>query len=206
MVRCVQGRRQSCAARAAAAATEQLAPAPPPGAYTQPAGQGLGFYTGDDGYLYCDGMRIDDIRDQALPAPWGSGRGQLAERLGCPLLAASGRSACASRQRDSTEPLNLPCWRPCDKSEAACIGLACGGSTARRGGSLRAQERLSAVCSGAAPGERPLVPGCDKPGVPQHACGRPRRLAPNPPSARHGGRDAGIAPVHVLGAYSCTSL
>ncbi len=29
-----------------------------------PAGKGLGFYTGDDGYLYCDNMRVDDIRKQ----------------------------------------------------------------------------------------------------------------------------------------------
>ena len=54
---------------AAAAAVEQTAPAPPAGAFTQPAGQGLGFYTGDDGYLYCDGMRIDDIRAQARLEP-----------------------------------------------------------------------------------------------------------------------------------------
>jgi hypothetical protein len=35
-----------------------------PGPHVQPAGKGLGFYTGDDGYLYVDNLRIDDIRAQ----------------------------------------------------------------------------------------------------------------------------------------------
>lgn len=30
--------------------------------YIQPSGKGLGFYTGEDGYLYVDNLRIDDIR------------------------------------------------------------------------------------------------------------------------------------------------
>ncbi len=33
----------------------------------QPAAQSLGFYRGDDGYLYCDSVRVDDIRQQ-IPA------------------------------------------------------------------------------------------------------------------------------------------
>ena len=34
-------------------------------AYVQPAGKGLGFYTGmEDGYMYCDNLRVDDIRSQ----------------------------------------------------------------------------------------------------------------------------------------------
>jgi hypothetical protein len=33
-------------------------------------GKGLGFYTGDsDGYLYCDGMRVEDIRAQVASSP-----------------------------------------------------------------------------------------------------------------------------------------
>jgi hypothetical protein len=32
--------------------------------FQQPAGKGLGFYTGEDGYLYCDNLRVDDIRQQ----------------------------------------------------------------------------------------------------------------------------------------------
>lgn len=32
--------------------------------WQQPAGKGLGFYTGEDGYLYCDNMKVDDIRHQ----------------------------------------------------------------------------------------------------------------------------------------------
>ena len=46
---------------AAAVAAEAAAPANP---YRQPAGKGMGFYTGEDGYLYCDNMRVDDIRAQ----------------------------------------------------------------------------------------------------------------------------------------------
>lgn len=32
--------------------------------FQQPAGKGLGFYTGEDGYLYCDNLKVDDIRHQ----------------------------------------------------------------------------------------------------------------------------------------------
>ena len=30
----------------------------------QPAGKGLGFYNGDDGYMYCDTMKVEDVRHQ----------------------------------------------------------------------------------------------------------------------------------------------
>lgn len=33
--------------------------------YIKPARQGMGIYTGDDGYLYCDGLRVDEAREQA---------------------------------------------------------------------------------------------------------------------------------------------
>jgi hypothetical protein len=46
---------------AAAVAERPAAPANP---YRQPAGQGLGFYTGEDGYIYCDNLKVDDIRQQ----------------------------------------------------------------------------------------------------------------------------------------------
>lgn len=36
----------------------------------QPAAQSLGFYKGDDGYLYCDSVKVDDIRQQ-VPAEEG---------------------------------------------------------------------------------------------------------------------------------------
>lgn len=39
-------------------------------AFEQPAGQGLGFYTGDDGYLYCDNLRIDEIRQEVPESPF----------------------------------------------------------------------------------------------------------------------------------------
>lgn len=32
--------------------------------FQQPAGEGVGIYTGGDGYLYCDSLKIDDIRDK----------------------------------------------------------------------------------------------------------------------------------------------
>jgi diaminopimelate decarboxylase len=32
--------------------------------------QGLGFYTGEDGYIYCDNMRVDDIRQQVADSPF----------------------------------------------------------------------------------------------------------------------------------------
>jgi hypothetical protein len=32
--------------------------------FSQPAGKGMGFYTGEDGYMYCDNLRVDDIRHQ----------------------------------------------------------------------------------------------------------------------------------------------
>lgn len=32
--------------------------------WKQPAGKGMGWYTGEDGYLYVDNMRVDDIRAQ----------------------------------------------------------------------------------------------------------------------------------------------
>ena len=39
-------------------------------AFRQPAGRGLGFYTGDDGYLYVDNFRIDDVREQVAESPF----------------------------------------------------------------------------------------------------------------------------------------
>ncbi|KAG2425345.1 hypothetical protein HXX76_013759 [Chlamydomonas incerta] len=39
--------------------------------FTQPAGKGLGFYTGaEDGYLYCDQMRVEDIRHKVPESPF----------------------------------------------------------------------------------------------------------------------------------------
>ncbi len=32
--------------------------------------QGTGFHTGEDGWLYCDGSRIDDIRQQVKSSPF----------------------------------------------------------------------------------------------------------------------------------------
>ena len=32
--------------------------------FRQASGQGIGFYTGDDGFLYCDNLKVDDIRSQ----------------------------------------------------------------------------------------------------------------------------------------------
>ena len=36
----------------------------------QPAGKGHAFYTGDDGYLYCDNMKVEDIRTTVPESPF----------------------------------------------------------------------------------------------------------------------------------------
>ena len=38
--------------------------------FKQPAGKGLGFYTGEDGFLYCDNMRVEDIRHKVPESPF----------------------------------------------------------------------------------------------------------------------------------------
>lgn len=38
--------------------------------FRQPAGKGLGWYTGEDGFLYCDNLRVDDIRHQVPDSPF----------------------------------------------------------------------------------------------------------------------------------------
>lgn len=59
-----QARRAACMVRAAVA---EKASAGGPSQFKQPAGKGLGFYTGEDGYLYCDNMRVEDVRKQVRP-------------------------------------------------------------------------------------------------------------------------------------------
>jgi diaminopimelate decarboxylase len=54
----------SAAAAAAPPAPAQMAPA-----YVAAPGEGLGVYRGTDGFLYIDGLRIDDIRAQAETSP-----------------------------------------------------------------------------------------------------------------------------------------
>jgi hypothetical protein len=49
-----QGRSLVCSVRATVA-EKMSAPANP---FKQPAGKGLGFYTGEDGYMYCDNLRV----------------------------------------------------------------------------------------------------------------------------------------------------
>ena len=51
--------------RAQAATLERETVAVP---FQQEAGQGVGFYTGQDGYLYCDSLRIEDARRQVSAA------------------------------------------------------------------------------------------------------------------------------------------
>lgn len=62
----LQGRSRRGAAiyAQAAAVAERLEATASP--YIQEPGKGLGFYTGTDGYLYVDNMRIDDIRSQVI--------------------------------------------------------------------------------------------------------------------------------------------
>lgn len=46
-----------------------LTPAQMAPEYVAEAGQGVGIYRGTDGFLYCDGVKIDDIRAQAETSP-----------------------------------------------------------------------------------------------------------------------------------------
>jgi hypothetical protein len=59
------------ALRPAAAVAEKMSGAAA-SQFQQPAGKGLGFYTGEDGFLYCDNMKVDDIRHQ-VGGLWGGG-------------------------------------------------------------------------------------------------------------------------------------
>ena len=61
-----QARRDTTIPSAAAAATEELQQAP----VAAGAVKGLGFYTGEDGYIYCDDMRVDDVRQQVADSPF----------------------------------------------------------------------------------------------------------------------------------------
>ena len=59
----LQGRsRRAAALCVQATVAERLEVSASP--YIQEPGRGLGFYTGTDGYLYVDNLRIDDIRAQ----------------------------------------------------------------------------------------------------------------------------------------------
>ena len=59
----LQGRsRRSAALCVQATVAERLELSASP--YIHEPGRGLGFYTGTDGYLYVDNLRIDDIRAQ----------------------------------------------------------------------------------------------------------------------------------------------
>ena len=62
-------RHQILAQAVAAEAPAEVQTIQPP-TTDQPAAQSLGFYRGDDGYLYCDSVRVDDVRQQ-VPAEDG---------------------------------------------------------------------------------------------------------------------------------------
>jgi diaminopimelate decarboxylase len=69
-VRAVAARRAPRTTRLNAAATEAAAPIGVAASFVAPDGKGLGFYTGEgDGYLYCDEMRVEDIRAQVASSP-----------------------------------------------------------------------------------------------------------------------------------------
>jgi diaminopimelate decarboxylase len=61
-----QGRRSAVTVHAVAAPEKASAY----NTWYQPAGKGLGFYTGDDGYLYVDNMRVEDVRRQVTDSPF----------------------------------------------------------------------------------------------------------------------------------------
>lgn len=52
-----------------AAAAAPPSPAQMSQEYVAAPGEGIGIYRGTDGYLYCDGVRVDDIRAQAETSP-----------------------------------------------------------------------------------------------------------------------------------------
>lgn len=57
--------RRQLSPSASATATEELQAAP-----VAADVKGLGFYTGDDGYVYCDNVRVDDVRQQVSDSPF----------------------------------------------------------------------------------------------------------------------------------------
>ena len=57
-------RRHRHAQRAQAATLERETLAVP---FQQEAGRGVGFYTGQDGFMYCDSMRVEDARELVRP-------------------------------------------------------------------------------------------------------------------------------------------
>jgi hypothetical protein len=74
----VGSRKQAKCHRAVA---ERLADANLSTPFQQPAGKGIGFYTGDDGFLYCDTQKIDDIRKQVIYPPHPLFKDSEKERL-----------------------------------------------------------------------------------------------------------------------------
>ncbi|GAB4823388.1 hypothetical protein N2152v2_010434 [Parachlorella kessleri] len=65
-----QPRRARLAVQAVAAPEAQTANAAAASQYIKPARKGVGIYTGDDGYVYCDGLRVDEAREQAQLSPF----------------------------------------------------------------------------------------------------------------------------------------
>jgi hypothetical protein len=63
----VRGGRSASLRVEAVAAVEKPSMAPE---YIKAAGEGVGIYQGTDGFLYCDGKRVDDIRAQAAASPF----------------------------------------------------------------------------------------------------------------------------------------
>lgn len=62
-----RGGRASALRVEAVAAVEKPSMAPE---YIKSPGEGVGIYQGTDGYLYCDGLRVDDIRAQTAASPF----------------------------------------------------------------------------------------------------------------------------------------
>jgi diaminopimelate decarboxylase len=65
-----QQRRGAALRVAAVAAPEKLEKPSMSSQYIQAPGSGVGIYQGTDGYMYCDGLRIDDIRAAADSSPF----------------------------------------------------------------------------------------------------------------------------------------
>mmetsp|Transcript_13770 Transcript_13770/g.29655 ORF Transcript_13770/g.29655 Transcript_13770/m.29655 type:complete len:479 (-) Transcript_13770:780-2216(-) len=67
--RLVQGRKVALRV-SAVAAPEKAATGNAFAKWEQPAGKGMGWYTGEDGYLYVDNMKVDDVRRQVPESPF----------------------------------------------------------------------------------------------------------------------------------------
>lgn len=145
--------------------------------FKQPAGKGMGFYTGEDGYLYCDNMRVDDIRAKVGQASsWqpadASGRGggggsrSRCHAGGWMAQSSAGNARHPARLQVPESPFYLY-------------------SKERITANYRAyQEALEVRATGRRPLARSRRGGCSRPPPSEDALPQPARLLPSPSRPR----------------------